>query len=309
MGIKTLLSAKWGPIVAWQVCSLDLCLIGSICSFIVKLYGSTIPLLMLSLAYLFLFIFNIWWYPKSDTPWWKYIIVAVAGLMGDYSAVEAYNTTSLASAMLIVTTVVFWVAPLSFFILGRKISKVQIMSIFLGAFGVFLVFLAEKSGGSRWQGNIWALISAISYAISTVLQEALVSSDSVRLLLIRFSVCALPLSSLSSLFIEKERISRFKWETRSILLFTGYSIFLSFYYIMVPVILQYSNATVMNLSCLTSNFYSLGVSIVFFEFKASYMYVIGFLCIPIAITLFSLYPPSDEKLIMNESLENTQEIS
>ena len=291
---------KWGSIFDWQICSIDLTIIGTICSYLVIYYLTTIPLLMLCGAYFFLFIFHVFNPPKSNAPWWKYIIVSIAGLLGDYTAIQAYNKTSLASAMLLITTVIFWVAPLSYFILKRKISFIQIISIFLGAFGVFLVFLAEENHSNKWEGNLLALSSALCYAISTVLQELLVSEESVSLFLWRFSSISFPLSLILSILFEWNIIKTFNWKIGSISLISLYSLLLSLYYVMIPTFLQHSNAVIMNISCLTSNFFSLAVSILFFNFGTSWLYLIGFCFIPLAIILYVLNPPE----IIENNIEN-----
>jgi hypothetical protein len=50
----------------------------------------------------------------------------------------------------------------------------------------------------------------------------------------------------------------------------------------------------MNLSLLSTNFFSLGISVAVFHQKASWLYIVGFLCIPLAIVIFSLTGPKPE---------------
>ena len=64
--------------------------------------------------------------------------------------------------------------------------------------------------------------------------------------------------------------------------------------------MQFSDATTMNLSMLTSNFYSLAISILFFGQKASWLYLVGFFCIPIAIALFTIFAPKTPEIGNNE---------
>lgn len=286
--LDKLLGGKCGQIIAWQLCSIIMFLSGTVCTFIVQDFGRTIPLLMLSITYFLILIINVWWWPKSEVSWWKYILIAICGLGGDWTAVLAYNTTSLASAMLLITTVIFWVAPLSYFVLGRKITILQGLSILIAAGGVSMVMVADGAKGSRLVGNFLSLASALCYAISTVTQEKVVNNESVRLYLCRFSVWAFPLAAVLSGAIEWKTISNYNWCWKSVLLIFAYAVLLALYYMLVPIILQYSTATLMNLSTLTSNFYSLAVSIIIFKSNASWLYLVGFAFIPISIAIYVL---------------------
>ena len=209
--LDKLLGSQCGVLVAWQLCAIVVCLSGTMCTLIVESFGQTIPLLMLAITYFLILICNVWWWPPSDVSWWKYMLIAICGLGGDWTAVLAYNTTSLASAMLLVTTVIFWVAPLSYFVFHRKINWKQFIAILIAAGGISLVFVADGTEGSRWVGNLLALGSAVCYAISTVTQEKVVNDASVRLYLCRFSVCAFPLAAALSGGLEWKIIYNYDW--------------------------------------------------------------------------------------------------
>ena len=275
----------------WQVLAVILCGGGTVVSYTSSIYGEFIPILSLSICYFIIFITNVWWWPHSDSPWWTYFLVALCCLGGDVSGIFAYNYTSLASAMLLVTTVIFWVAPIAYFVFGRKINWKQFMAMILGITGVSMVMVAQGLAGSKLKGNLLALTSAICYAFATILQEKLVKDDSIRLYLIRLSLSALPISLILCGSLEWKTIRDYKWEAKSISLTLGYSVLLSLYYMLSPIIMQYSNATVMNISMLTSNFYSLAIDIFFFGTHASWLYLVGFMCIPAAVSIFVLSEP------------------
>lgn len=300
-GLKRLLSKKWAVLIAWQVVSLLLCCGGTVCSYIATYYVNTIPLLMMCIGYTILLLVSFWRVPKTDIAWWRYLIVALLLLAGDYTGIQAYNTTSLASAMLLVTTVSFWVAPVAWFILKRKITLIQFFAILLGMCGSVMVFIADGTEGNRWLGNVLALASALTYAVGTVLQELLVHNDSMHIYIFRFACGAAPLSAVLSGGLEWKMIRDFEWCWQSVLLILTYSCILVLYDICSPFVMQFSDATTMNLSMLTSNFYSLAISILLFGQKASWLYLVGFFCIPIAIALFTIFAPKTPEF---ENVEN-----
>ncbi|OHT16876.1 Integral membrane protein [Tritrichomonas foetus] len=291
--LDRILRRRWVVLIAWQVCSLFLCAIGTICSYVALHYNETIPLLMMSVTYLILFFSSMWKVPKAEISWWRYLVVSGCVVGGDYTAIQAYNNTSFSSALLLLTTVVFWVAPLSFIIFRRKITIFQFFAILLSMTGSVLVFIADGTAGNKWLGNVMALSSAILYAILTVLQELLVHNDSLHLYLFRFSAGAAPLAVILSGSLEWKLIRDYNWTLESGLLMGLYSVLLSISNFLTPFVMQYSDATTMNISMLTSNFYSLAISIIWFGQPASWLYLVGFFCVPIAIVIFTLFGPKE----------------
>ena len=281
--------------ISWQICSLVMCASGIICNYLSIYYIRTIPFLMLSITYTILFLVSVWKVPKSETSWWKYFFVSAMIIIGDYTAVEGYNSTSLTSSLLLVTTVVFWVAPLSYLVFGRKINIFQFGAILLGMTGSLLAFISEGTKNNKWIGNIMALTSAICYSFGTVMMELLIHSDSMHTYLCRFSGCSAMISIIMTAVFERDVIVDYYWCTESVLLVVGYGALLALYDIIASFVMQFSDATLMNLSMLTENFFSLGVYVVFFGLKAKWLYLIGFSCVPTAIAIFSIFGPRFQK--------------
>ncbi|KAH0793367.1 Integral membrane protein [Histomonas meleagridis] len=211
--------------------------------------------------------------------------------------------------MLLGTTVIFWVTPLSYFCLKHRYSIWQIISIFIGFAGATLVFVADGVGNSRWVGNLLALCSAISYSIANVLQESLVYSAPVSLYLCRFSIISTPLSGTLSGIFEHKKIQNYDWQAKSFVMIFSYSILLAVYYTCIPLVMQFSNATEMNISLLSSNFFSLLISILWFGQKAQWLYLVGFIFIPISIVMYTLLPYKEKNLNSEAMDQNASEKS
>ena len=90
-------------------------------------------------------------------------------------------------------------------------------------------------------------------------------------------------------------------------MYAAYSILLALYDFLAPFFMQFSDATTMNLSLLTANFYSLGISILAFGQKPSWLYLVGFFCIPIAIIIFSLLGPKTPGKTPSSEAEELEE--
>ena len=219
------------------------------------------------------------------------MVVAVVSVAGDYTAVLAYNKTSMATALLLSTTIVFWCVPLAFLVFRRKITVWQGLAILLAIGGGSLLIVADGVKGNKWVGDVLALVSAICYAIATITQEYLIHSDSLHIYLFRFSATATPVGWILSGATEWKQIRDYPWDWKAGLMYALYAILLATYDFLAPYFMQFSDATTMNLSLLTANFYSLGVSILAFGQKPNWLYLVGFFCIAIAIVIFTLLGP------------------
>ncbi|EAX97974.1 Integral membrane protein, putative [Trichomonas vaginalis G3] len=297
------LDHKWFAMIMWQVCSLMLSALAIFCKFLEQIAGFTLPFLQLAISYVALLLINLWKLPKTTASWFGYIMVGLLNLGGDVSSIYAYTLTSISSAQLLVTTVIFWVAPLAFFVFKRKLTLWQILAIFIGMGGVVIVFLEDGVGDSRWLGNMIALISAICYAIATTLEEKLVHEGSIAIYLFRFGTTTSPISIILMFAVEFKTIKKYLWVASTISLIIAYGIVMALYYTLVPVIMKHSNATEMNLSFLTSNFFSLFIDCLIFKHKLTWPYVVGFLCVPFAIVLFCLFPYKKTEEEANQSFD------
>ena len=163
MRLKTneLLQIHWVTLVGWQVLSATLTAANVFNTLLVEHYSKTLPFLQLVLLNSILLLIHIWRIHRSDISWWKYIIIAIISFVGDVTAILAYNLTSLSSAMLFCSTVVFWVVPVSYLMYRRCFSIWQFLSLILGIGGIVMVFIADGPGDSRWLGNTFALTSAV----------------------------------------------------------------------------------------------------------------------------------------------------
>ena len=286
-----ILSNRCAILAAWQIASVLLTAGGTTVSYIATFYGYNIPLLMMAIGYSLLVLITCWKLPKSKIAYWRYAIVAILLVAGDYTGIQSYNMTAFASALCFISTVSFWVAPAAWIILGRKITIFQFLAILLGIFGSILVFIADGSAGNGWVGNVLALISAITYAIGTVLQEYLVHEESLHVYLFRVAITGAPIAIILTGSLEWKIIRDFEWTVESSLLTATYCVILILYYIYGPFVMQFSDATVYNLSMLTSNFYSLFISIFAFGYAVSWLYLVGFFCVPLAIAFYTLATP------------------
>lgn len=307
--LRNLFHRRWFVLIMWQICSIFLCAMGVVSVYLTNMAGATLPFFMLVITYVMLSIVHIWHIQKTEIALYKYIILALLNNLGDAFSVMSYSFTSLASSLLLTTTVVFWVVPLSYFAFRARFSMWQLLSLVLGAGGVALIFVADGAEGSKWKGNMFAVFSAMSFAGSTVLQEYLVHNASAAAYLPRFTISASFISAIACGALEWKQVRDYEWNYKTVLLCIGYAAIQTVYYSFCPYIMQHSSAAEMNLSFLTSNFFSLLISILVFGQAASWLYLVGFFCIPIAITVYSLCPYKLKNNSMNNSAVSEEHVS
>ena len=81
----------------------------------------------------------------------------------------ALRATSIASAVVLVDTEVFFVAGASALVLGQKLTRRAWLCILLAFGGSAILALAGGGQGSEWYGNILALLAAFFVALYTLI--------------------------------------------------------------------------------------------------------------------------------------------
>lgn len=304
--LERFMKTRYGPLLAWQFLSLDICFNGSISTQLTRRFSKNLPLLMMTISYFSIFVGTVWKHPSSAVPWWKYFILTISSLSGDFLSLTSFKFTSLSSAVLLGNIGLFFVAPFSIFIFKRCLNWKQVIFIILGGAGIVIVFFADGVGDSRLKGNLIALGASISYAISTITQELLVKDGEIWVYIFRLSTIAVPIAATLAGIVEHNDIATYTWNGESIGYIIAYCVLLVLYDVLSPNIMKYSTATEMNLSMLTSNFYSLLMGALAFGQKLSWLYLVGFICIPAAIVGYTLTTPKEEEPIFTDPLLNEE---
>lgn len=293
--VERLFSNKWGACLGFQICIIFITASGAILSYKQEKYGDGLPIFSIGTGYVFAWIVLVWMWLKGKGKWWNILFVTLFIVPGDCCGCIAYSQTSLASAMLIITTVIFRAAPLAYIFFKRKINWIQFLSMLLGMGGVSMVMVAQGTKGSKLKGNLFALGASLLYSFGTMFQEKCSKEYGPILYTCRFTSLAIPFTFALSAGLERNAIKNYHWDTTAIALQVAYSVAIGTNYIVMAFILKYSDATVMNLNNLTGNFYSLAVDIFFFGRPFNWLYLLGFFCIPIAVIIFLLCESKPKK--------------
>jgi len=228
--------------------------------------------------------------------WWKFALIALADVEGNYLVVLAYNDTDIASATLLDCFTIPCVVGLSMLLLRTKYNwrqAVGIMCCVLGLAALLICDLVSKrsssDGGShKLRGDLLVLLGSVCYAISNVSQELVVKSSSPIEFLSWIGGYGALISATQIAVLEREELS-FLFNEASAQVWTYlicYVCALSTMYMGVPLLLCYSSATVMNLSFLTSDFWAVLAALFLFGDHLQWYYFVAFAVIMSGVLVY-----------------------
>jgi solute carrier family 35 protein F1/2 len=242
---------------------------------------------------------------EMHCPWYLYLFLALLDVEANVIIISAYNYTSITSIMLLDCFSIPCVMMLSFCFLGAKYRRQHIVGVVICLFGMGCIILSDSSnlddigpsqgddGGddqkssNAVKGDILCLIGTSLYALSNVLQEAMVKTkDRVEYLgMLGFFGTVISIIQ-TSIFERKKLLYDIEWNTVTILYTTGFVLCLFLMYRNTSAFLTTSDAALFNLSLLTSDVYAVIFSYFVFGYTVSWLY---FVALVLAVTGVLLY--------------------
>merc|ERR1712226_204992 len=122
-------------------------------------------------------------------------------------------------------------------------------------------------GTNEIVGDAIALCASVLYGISQVGQEYLVRKYSSQEFLGMIGIHGMVLSSIQVIAVERNTIREIIWTWEVGLILASFAIAQYFYYTVMPKVIHLSSATVVNLSLLTSDLYTLTVGLFLFDYQ------------------------------------------
>eukprot|EP00057_Strongylocentrotus_purpuratus_P016937 XP_011671411.1 PREDICTED: LOW QUALITY PROTEIN: solute carrier family 35 member F2-like [Strongylocentrotus purpuratus] len=234
--------------------------------------------------------------------WWKYILWPLVDREQNY-LVKAYQIIDSHKLQLLDCITIPVVILLSFLILRTRYRIIHIVGVVtciagLGALiGADVLSGRASSGDSapsnKLLGDIFCLLGASLYGVSNVAQEYVVRQYTRTEFLGMVGLFGTFVSGIQLVALERQELASFSWNIEAILLLLGFAACMFCLYSFFPVVIQWSSATVVNLSILTADMYTLIIGIFVFHFAFSGLYLFGFGLIFAGVILYSLRPTKD----------------
>ncbi|KAG5984434.1 hypothetical protein E4U55_004778 [Claviceps digitariae] len=228
---------------------------------------------------------------------WKYLILAFMDVEGNYFTVLAYTYTNILSAQLLNFWSIVCVVLISFVLLKVRYKWTQVAGIFIccGGMGILLAsdYIVQRdsgqsSGESKIKGDLFGLLGATLYGTSNVMEEFLVSKAPMHHVLSFMGLFGMVINGVQAAIFDRDTIAGSAWSGKVGGYLVGYTLCLTLFYTLAPLILRMGSAAFFDISLLTANFWGVIIGIHVFGLSIHFMYPIAFVCIIIGLVIYFL---------------------
>lgn len=216
---------------------------------------------------------------------------------GNYFTVLAYRYTTILSAQLINFWAIVVVVTVSFLFLRVRYHWAQILGILtcIGGMGILLasdhiqgVNGGDISSGNQLKGDLFALAGATFYGLSNVAEEFLVSKRPLYEVIGQIGWWGMIINGAQAGIFDRDGFKNAVWNGKVGGYLTGYTLILSLFYTLVPILYRLASAAFFNISLLTSNFWGVIIGLRVFGYTVHFLYPIAFVLILIGQFVYFL---------------------
>ncbi|KAF2651569.1 DUF914-domain-containing protein [Lophiostoma macrostomum CBS 122681] len=217
---------------------------------------------------------------------WRFFILAFMDVEGNYFTVLAYRYTTILSAQLINFWAIVIVVIVSFIVLKVRYHWTQYSGIFLCIGGMGILFGSDHLTGNnafpaanQVKGDLFALLGATFYGLSNVLEEFLVSKRPMYEVIGQLAFWGMFINGVQAGIFDRGSFATAVWNGKVGGYLTGYTLILSLFYSLAPLMFRLSSAAFFNISLLTGNFWGVAIGVKVFHYHIHWMYPIAFVLI------------------------------
>lgn len=226
---------------------------------------------------------------------WKYFILSFLDVEGNYFTVLAYKYTNILSAQLLNFWSIVCVVLLSFTLLKVRYRWVQIAGILIccGGMGVLLAsdHIKGNNGGSgkdMLKGDLFGLLGATLYGISNVFEEWFVSKRPMYEVLAFLGIFGVCINGVQAAIFDRGSFEGATWNGSVAGWLVGYTLCLTIFYSLAPLILRMGSAAIFDVNLLTANFWGVIIGTRVFGRTIHWMYPIAFVLIICGLVVYFL---------------------
>lgn len=246
--------------------------------------GFSCPTLQSSLNYCLLALYCVYNAgSKLHAPWWRYLLLAIVDVEGNYLVVKSFQYTSTTSILLLDGVAIPCVMLMSVMSRVKAVyTRGHIFGAFICMLGLVITVICDtlSNGNSgafplAWKGDLLCLAGASLYALSNVLQEQLIKNHGERAeVLGMMGVFGCIISGIQASFLERHVLQELNWDVYWNIL--GYQLSLFAMYSLTSVFLSYCDACLFNLSLLTSDLYTMIIASAVWKQTFHPLYVVSY---------------------------------
>ncbi|KAD3337108.1 hypothetical protein E3N88_32628 [Mikania micrantha] len=226
--------------------------------------------------------------------WYYYLLLGLVDVEANYLVVKAYQYTSITSIMLLDCWSIPSVILLTWLFLKTKYRYRKIAGVAICIAGLVLVIFSDvhaddrsQSGSNPIKGDFLVVAGATLYAVSNVSEEFFVKTADRIELMAMLGLFGAIFSGIQISILEREELKSIHWSSGSLLPYTGFAAAMFLFYSGVPVLLKMSGSTMLNLSLLTSDMWSVLIRIFAYHEKVDWMYFVAFVAVAVGLVVYS----------------------
>jgi solute carrier family 35 protein F1/2 len=225
--------------------------------------------------------------------WYYYALLGVVDVEANFLVVKAYQYTSITSVMLLDCWSIPCVILLTWLFLKTKYRFRKYFGVGICVAGLVAVIFSDvhagdrSSGSNPLKGDLLVIAGSMLYAISNVSEEFFVKNADRVELMAMLGLFGAIVSACQISILERNELKSIHWSAGAVFPFTGFSVAMFLFYSGVPVLLKISGATMLNLSLLTSDMWSVLIRIFAYREKVDWIYFIAFAVVALGLVVYS----------------------
>jgi solute carrier family 35 protein F1/2 len=201
------------------------------------------------------------------------------------------------SAQLINFWAIVVVVVLSFIFLKVRYHITQIAGIVICIGGMGVLIASDHltgtnggdiSSGNQLKGDLFALLGASFYGLTNTAEEYFVSKRPVYEVLGQLSLYGCIIDGVQSAIFERSNYHTSTWDGKVGGYLVGFTLCLTLFYCLAPLLFRLSSAAFFNVSLLTMNFWGVCIGIKVFHYHIHWMYPIAFVLIIVGQLIYYL---------------------
>lgn len=228
---------------------------------------------------------------------WKYFLLAILDVEGNYFVVLAYRYTTILSAQLISLWAIVVVVIISFSILKVRYHWAQILGILIACGGMGLLMASDHihlgltigAGGgapNELKGDLFMLLGATFYGFSNVAEEFLVSKRPLYEVVGQLGLWGIFINGVQAAIFDRNQFKNAVWNGNIAGYIIGFTLCLFIFYTIAPILFRMASAAFFNISLLTANFWGLLIGLKVFQYTIMWLYGVAFTCIIVGLIIY-----------------------
>jgi solute carrier family 35, member F1/2 len=212
---------------------------------------------------------------------------------GNYFIVLAYRYTTILSAELINFWAIVVVVIISLIFLRVRYRISQYLGIILCIGGVGILIgsdhitgAGDSSAINAVKGDLFALLSSSLYGLSNTFEEFLVSKRPMYEVLGQLAFWAMFINGVQAAIFDRAAFANATWDSQVGGYLAGYTLILTLFYSLAPVLFRLTSAAFFNISLMTGNFWGVCIGVKVFGYSIHFMYPIAFVCIMLGLFVY-----------------------